>query len=65
MQSQAMQGMVQAQNQLARDIRKVAEGDLGVDRVVSVKESSFIYSMNIQLLKISDDMVGQVLDLLA
>lgn len=43
----------------------IGQGDISVERVVSLNQDFFLYSLNIQLLKISDEAVGEVLELFA
>lgn len=64
-QSAALSGAKQAEVALVDDLQRLAAGDISVERVTGVMESSYLYSMNLQLLKLTDEMVGQVIDLLA
>lgn len=63
--SVALQGMRSADARMQSDVARLSTGDISPGRVVSLLESSFVYSMNIQLMKISDEMTGQIIDLLA
>lgn len=61
----AVQGLEKASAQLRADFDRLNAGDISPERMASVMEASFIYSMNIQLIKIADEMTGQVIDLIA
>lgn len=57
--------MTKASQALAQETAAIAAGDVSVDRMAEVKVQQNLYTLNMQMLKMTDDMVGQVLDMLA
>ncbi len=61
----ALQGLQGAAFRMSQNASQIAGGDISVERMVSLNQDQFLYSINIQLLKISDEMVGELLEILA
>ena len=61
----AMAGLHRASSEINHNSNRIAEGDISAERMVTFNRELFLYSMNIQLLKISDEMLGQVLETFA
>lgn len=60
-----LQGLRAASLNIDQNARRLAQGDISVKRMVSLNQQMFIYSINLHLMKISDDMIGEVIDVLA
>ncbi len=65
MHSIAMEGLRKASSNINLNANRIAEGDISVERMASLNEELFLYTINIQLLKISDEMVGELLEIFA
>jgi len=61
----SMRGAQAARTRMADHAQALGAGDIRVERVVGMQQEAHLYSINLQLLKMADEMVGQVLDLLA
>ena len=61
----ALQGLRGASARMNHNAGQIARGDISVERMVSLNQELFLYSINIQLLKISDEMVGELLEIFA
>ncbi|HKJ91258.1 MAG TPA: hypothetical protein VJ960_09020 [Oceanipulchritudo sp.] len=61
----AMNGASEALRNVERETRSIASGNLDVRSVAELDQQTTLYSINLKLLAMSDEMTGQVLDLLA
>lgn len=65
MHSIAIQGLQRASSNMNLNASRIAQGDISAERMVSMHQEMFLYSINIQLLRISDEMVGELLEVFA
>lgn len=65
MQVQAYTSAQQALEGAAAASAQIAHGNLEPSNVIELKQQSTLYSMNLKLVSIADDMAGQVLNLRA
>jgi hypothetical protein len=61
----AMNGANEALRKVESETRSIASGNLDVRSVAELDQQTTLYSINLKLLAMSDEMTGQVLDLLA
>ncbi|MFO7724714.1 MAG: hypothetical protein R6V45_04110 [Oceanipulchritudo sp.] len=61
----AMNGAREALLKVEEESRNLSSGNLDVRSVAALDEQTTIYSINLKLLSLSDEMAGQVLDILA
>lgn len=61
----AAEGVRRASRGYAAEAAKLSSGKVDVATFVEAKQQTTLYSLNLKLLKMSDEMVGSVIDLLA
>lgn len=61
----ATSGAKRAEREFAEVAQAVAAGDVSVGRMAEATEAQTLYAVNMKMLKMTDEMVGQVLNLLA
>jgi hypothetical protein len=61
----AMQGARQAVQEVDRGAAKLSSGNVDVRTVVETDQQVTLYTLNMKMISMADEMVGQVLDILA
>lgn len=60
--SSALKGLRSLSTTMDPNAVRLANGDISVRHQVALNQQMFIYSINLRLLKIADDISGEILD---
>jgi hypothetical protein len=64
MRSTALRAAGDSVEKINKAAGRISEGDIRVENFVALKEEFLLYSINLKLIKIADEMIGQTLDIL-
>lgn len=59
----AVQGSKRSMSRMNEAAQRINSGELTARNVVTMKEQSALYSMNMKMIKVADETVGQLLNL--
>lgn len=65
LQSTALKGTRDSLERFNQQAEAISRGDIDAANMIGLREESLLYSMNLQLIRITDEMIGQTLDMLA